>query len=198
LTVAYRTGQVLDPHAQAGVPIIDLRGHDNEEIHLDIDSYVERARLNSATGGHRNQALWFELGEDAQDPTVTARAFDQLDTWLANVEADRTGRPLATEVAADRPAAAGDQCWITGLQILSWDQCHNMFAHGTDPRIAAGGPLKDNVMKCHLAEPVRSDYATSFSASQWKQLNAIFPGGVCDYSRTSVGWTRSATWHSFA
>ncbi len=197
LSVGYRTGQILDPHAQAAVPIIDLRGHDNEEIHLDIDSYVERARLKAATGGHRNQALWFELGEDAQDPTVTAQAFNQLDDWLANVESDRTGRTLAAEVAADRPATAGDQCWLAGLHILSWDQCRRMFAHGTDPRIAAGGPLQDNVMKCRLRRVTKSAYAATFSATQWEQLNAIFPSGVCDYSRPSVGASRSVTWHSF-
>lgn len=198
LTVAYRTGQVLDPHAQAGVPIIDLRGHDNEEIHLDIDSYVERARLDHATGGHRNQSLWFELGEDAQDPNVTARAVDQLDLWLANLEADRTGRSLPTEVAADRPPGAADQCWLAGAPILSWDECRHLFAHGTDPRIAAGGPLEDNVMKCRLTKPKRSAYAVTFSPKQWQQLAAIFPSGVCDYSRPSVGARRSVTWQNFA
>ncbi|MGN6473192.1 MAG: DUF6351 family protein, partial [Mycobacteriales bacterium] len=197
LTVAYRTGQVLDPHAQAGVPTIDLRGHDNEEIHLDIDSYVERARLDHATGGHANQSLWFELGEDAQDPSVTARAFNQLDAWLANVEADDSARRLAAQVAADRPSGAGDQCWLVGLPILSFDQCRGMFAHGTDPRIAAGGPLQDNVMKCHLARPKKSAYAVTFTPTQWKQLHAVFPVGVCDYSKPSVGTARSKTWHSF-
>jgi hypothetical protein len=197
LDIAYRTGQVLDPHAQAEVPIIDLRGHDNEEIHLDIDSYVQRARLDAATGGHRNQALWFELGEDAQDPSVTARAFNQLDRWLANVEADRTGRTLAAKVASARPDGADDQCWTAGLQILSWAQCRNLFAHGTDPRIAAGGPMQDNVMKWRIAAPVRSDYQPTFSTVEWKQLQAIFPGGVCDYSRPSVGARRSAVWHNF-
>ncbi|HVT65857.1 MAG TPA: DUF6351 family protein [Mycobacteriales bacterium] len=197
LDVAYRTGQVLDPHAQAGVPIIDLRGHDNEEIHLDIDSYVQRARLDAATGGHRNQALWFELGEDAQDPSVTARAFNQLDAWLANIEADRTGRSLAAEVAAARPDGAADQCWTIGLQVLSWDQCRGLFAHGTDPRIAAGGPMQDNVMKCRLTAPLRSAYHATFTTSEWRRLHAIFPGGVCDYSRPSVGSHRSETWRSF-
>jgi hypothetical protein len=197
LDVAYRTGQVLDPHAQAGVPIIDLRGHDNEEIHLDVDSYVQRARLDAATGGHANQALWFELGEDAQDPSVTARAFNQLDDWLAAVEADHTGRSLAAEVAAARPAGAGDQCWMVGLPALSWDQCHALFAHGTDPRIAAGGTLKDNVMKCQLKSLKRSAYDVTFGKAQWKQLHAVFPDGVCNYSRPSVGSRRSVTWHSF-
>jgi hypothetical protein len=197
LSVGYRTGQILDPHAQSGVPTIDLRGHDNEEIHLDIDSYVVRARLDQATGGHANQLLWFELGEDAQDPTVTANAFNDLDAWLTNIEADRSGRTLRAQVRADKPAGLGDACWITGLQVASWQQCHSLFAHGTDPRIAAGGPLADNVMKCRLAKPARRGYDVTFSTSQWEQLKAVFPAGVCDYTRPSVGSRRSVTWHSF-
>lgn len=198
LKMAYRTGQVLDPHAQAGVPIIDLRGHDNEEIHLDIDSYVQRARLDATNGSHRNQALWVELGEDAQDPSVTARAFDTLDAWLANVEADHTGRSLAAQVRMARPASAADQCWTAGgLQVLSWEQCRHLFVHGTDPRIAAGGPLRDDIMKCHVTAPRRSAYGATFTARQWRQLHAVFPRGVCDYTLPSVGAHDSATWHSF-
>jgi hypothetical protein len=100
-------------------------------------------------------------------------------------------------VAAARPASAADQCWIVGMQILSWDQCRTLFVHGTDPRMAAGGPLVDNVMKCHRAPPVRSDYAATFSTAQWRQLRAIFPDGVCDYGRPSVGARRSTTWSRF-
>jgi hypothetical protein len=197
LTVAYRTGQVLTPRAQRGVPTIDLRGHDNEEIHLDIDSYVQRARLDAANGGHPNQALWFELGEDTQDPTVTARAFDALDAWLAAVEADRTGRSLAGKVAAGRPDAAADACWIAGLQVATWRQCRTLYTHGTDPRIAAGGPLVDNVMKCRLRPPKRSVYRVTFTDAQWRQLRAIFPDGVCDYRSPAVGAAMPTVWHRF-
>lgn len=197
LAVGYRTGQVLDPHAQSQVPIIDLRGHDNEEIHLDIDSYVERARLDHATGGHANQALWLELGEDAQDPAVTATAFDRLDEWLASIEADHTRRSLTAKVSADRPAAVVDSCWLAGQQITVWSDCQALFTHGTDPRIAAGGPLQDNVLKCRLARPKRSAYAVAFSSAQWRELRAIFPGGVCDYAEPAVGQQRSVTWATF-
>ncbi|HEX3708056.1 MAG TPA: DUF6351 family protein [Mycobacteriales bacterium] len=197
LAVAYRTGQVLDPHAQADVPIIDLRGQDNEEIHLDIDSYVERARLDAATGGHRNQALWLELGDDAQDPTVTAIAFDRLDSWLSAIQQDRGTSSAAAKVAADRPAGAVDSCWLANQQITTWTDCQALFAHGTDPRIAAGGPLQDNVLKCALSRPKRSAYAVAFTSSQWGQLKSTFPTGVCDYSRPSVGARSLVRWPTF-
>jgi Tannase-like family of unknown function (DUF6351) len=197
LAVGYRTGQVLDPHAQSQVPIIDLRGHDNEEIHLDIDSYVERARLDDATGGHANQALWLELGEDAQDPGVTATAFDRLDQWLTSIEADHGQRSLTQKVTADRPAGVVDSCWLAGQQITVWSDCRTLFPHGTDPRIAAGGPLEDNVLKCRLTPPERSAYDVTFSDAQWRELRTIFPHGVCDYGKPAIGQQRSVTWATF-
>jgi hypothetical protein len=97
-----------------------------------------------------------------------------------------------------RPASAADQCWTAGgLQVLSWEQCRHLFVHGTDPRIAAGGPLRDDIMKCHVTAPRRSAYGATFTARQWRQLHAVFPRGVCDYTLPSVGAHDSATWHSF-
>src|SRR5207245_5135106 len=40
------------------LPIIDLRGHDVEEIHHDYRSYVMRARLERSNGHHDNQVIW--------------------------------------------------------------------------------------------------------------------------------------------
>ncbi|HWA65793.1 MAG TPA: DUF6351 family protein [Mycobacteriales bacterium] len=197
LVVAYRTGQVLDPHAESRVPIFDIRGHDNEEIHLDIDSYVERARLQAATGSHRNEVLWFDLGEYAVDPTITARAFDRLDAWLGAVERDESGRTLRAKVAADRPAGVVDECWLAERPVTSGAECRRLFVHGTDPRIAAGGPLQDNVLKCRLIAPRRADYAVRFSKAQWRQLRAIFPGGVCNDQVPGVGARASMTWPTF-
>ena len=197
LEVAYRTGQVLDPHAQATVPTIDLRGQDNEEIHLDIDSYVERARLDRALGGHPNQALWLELGEDAQDPAITAVAVNRLDDWLAAIEQDTSGRSRSAKVLANRPDSVVDSCWLLGQQITTWDTCRALFAHGTDPRIAAGGPLTDDVLKCRLSAPRRSSYDVAFTDAEWRQLNAIFRTGVCDYSLPGVGQQRSMPWSRF-
>src|SRR5262249_40803190 len=58
-SIAYRTGQVVEGHELANVPIIDLRGsHNFNDIHTDYHSYVMRARLDAANGGHANQLVW--------------------------------------------------------------------------------------------------------------------------------------------
>lgn len=198
LEVAYRTGQILDPRAQAGVPIIDLRGHDNEEIHLDIDSYVERARLDQVNGGHRNEALWLELGDYEQDPAVAGRAFDDLDAWLSAVQRDRQHGSLVQKVEANRPPTAVDSCWTGEQQVTLWSKCQKVYVHGTDPRLAAGGPPQDNLLKCRLTAPRRSRYVPRFSAAQWQELNSVFPDGVCNDAVPGIGQRPSVPWTSFS
>jgi hypothetical protein len=197
LTVAYRTGQVIDPHAQARTPIIDIRGHDNEEIHTDVNSWVERARLRAANGSLGNEALWLELGAYEPEPVLVAHAFDEMDTWLSAIERDPRGDSLKRKVIADRPAAVVDSCWTESIEVTNWSACRKAFPHGEDPRLAAGGPATDNVMKCRLMKPDPASYGVAFSDVEWKQLLAVFPDGVCDSSAPPVGWQTSRTWVSF-
>jgi hypothetical protein len=66
------------------------------------------------------------------------------------------------------------------------------------PRQMAGGPLSEDVLKCRLRPLDRSDYPPSLSAAQFRSLQRIFPSGVCDYTKHSVGWrAKSRTWVSF-
>ena len=52
----------------AEVPIIDLRGTSNNEIHTDYHTYEVRARLDRDAGGHANQIIWTNAGGLAGDP----------------------------------------------------------------------------------------------------------------------------------
>ena len=76
-------------------------------------------------------------------------------------------------------------------------QCNTVFPTFAFPRYVAGGPLKANVYKCHLKPVAASDYAVSFTADEMTRLRAIFPGGVCDWSKKGVGYQRVVTWPSF-
>jgi len=61
----------------------------------------------------------------------------------------------------------------------------------------AGGPLDANVLKCQLKVPDAKDYPGSLTASDLQRLRAIFPSGVCDWSKPGVGQTRVLPWASF-
>jgi hypothetical protein len=59
--------------------------------------------------------------------------------------------------------------------------------HGS-PHQVAGGPLTENILKCQLKPLAASDYTgIAFTDAQLARLNAVFPGGVCDWSQPGVG-----------
>jgi len=56
------------------------------------------------------------------------------------------------------------------------------------PRQVAGGPRREDVLKCQLKPLARTDYAAgAFTDAQWARLQAAFPGGVCDWTKPGVG-----------
>ena len=54
------------------------------------------------------------------------------------------------------------------------------------------------MLKCQLKPLRRADYSVTFTDAQWTRLQAAFPGGVCDWSKPSVGATPAIAWLSFA
>jgi hypothetical protein len=64
-------------------------------------------------------------------------------------------------------------------------------------RKEAGGPLAGNILKCQLKPVATSDYQVTFSPAELVRLNAIFPGGVCDWTKPGVGQTGVVPYASF-
>ena len=56
-------------------------------------------------------------------------------------------------------------------------------------RLIAGAPVTNDVMKCQLKPVDTAAYAVKFSKSQQARLKKAFPGGVCDWSKPSVGYS---------
>src|SRR6185369_7511238 len=55
-----------------------------------------------------------------------------------------------------------------------------------DPRLVAGAPLADDIVKCRLKPIDVAGYRVAFSAAEMDELRSIFPSGVCDYSQPGV------------
>jgi hypothetical protein len=182
----------------ANVPIIDLRGSSNNEIHTDFHSYELRARLDRDAGGHANQIIWSSHVPLVGDPVAAREAFLLLDRWVARIEADTSDVPLRVKVVRAKPADAVDACWFAGRKVTDMNTCRAAFPYYGAPRIAAGGPLTNDVMKCRRMPLERSDYSVSFTDAQWARLEAAFPTGVCDWTRRSVDQQRSLVWPTFA
>jgi len=197
-SIAYGTGRVNDAVRLDRVPIIDLRGHDNEEIHTDINSYIMRQRLLEANGHTDNHVMFIAQTPLVLPPSVTAEAFSLMDQWLANIEADTSNDPREVKVVRNKPAGAVDSCYIGTEKVTDQSKCRPLFPYFGTTRIAAGGPLANDVMRCELTPLNRLDYLpVTFTDEQWARLQAAFPTGVCDFNRPPVNGQLSAEWVTF-
>lgn len=203
LRIAYQDGIVSDAKQWAKVPMIDLRGNDNSNIHMNWRAFAVRDRLDRANGGHGNQVIW-RYGPGLLPPTqMLVDSLVTIDKWVAAIKTDTSAATLEEKVAKNRPAEAFDFCYIGTdytTKVTDWSKCDAdpVLRYFSSPRQVAGGPLAENVLKCQLQPLKRSDYTTSFSDAQWARLSKVFAGGVCDWSKSGVGMQHSTPWRTFA
>jgi hypothetical protein len=199
----YRSGRILSGGGGlAGTPVIERRNYvDNAtNLHMRVHSFSLRERLLKANGHFDNHVILSQAGW-----ILAPEPLAQMDAWLTGVLADATeGRTRAEKVAANRPADLKDACW-NGTTKVEEEQaatgattCNGLFPSGKTPRMVAGGPLSDDIVKCQLKPLDPADYSVAFSGTEWTRLQAVFPAGVCDWSKPGVGQQPLAgTWLSF-
>lgn len=206
LARAYQSGRIVwGGGGLASMPIIDRRDYNDDvtggDIHTKIHSFSVRERLRKANGHVDNHViLTSETGGGGAGVDTTAA----MDAWLTAVKADTSGRTLAQKVVANRPTTLVDGCLINGTFVAETQvanagpACSAMYPAGTTPRMAAGGPLADDIAKCQLKPLSAADYpGITFSQSEWISLQLAFPDGVCDWSKPGVGQQASKPWQSF-
>ncbi len=174
----------------ANVPIImsrsylDARG----DIHDRQRDFVVRARLQKANGRVDNTVIWI-----AGTVAPIAASLDTMNLWLDAIVADP--KPLSPDkVVKHKPADAVDTCWdATGTKIVepaSFDaanKCNALYPVHSEPRLVAGAPLTNDVMKCQVKPIDFADYKASFTAGQKARMKTVFPAGGCDFSKPGVG-----------
>jgi len=186
--MAYLAGRVdSGAGALATIPILHYRSYNDSlgDIHDRFRDFAVRERLRKANGSAGNQVIWvYPNGNRALAAKVAALAIDTMSQWLDT---------------RARPAAATDGCWTAdGVRIdepATFDgpgQCNILYPVHQDPRLVAGAPLSDDVVKCRLKPVNPADYGVAFTASEMDELRSIFPGGVCDYSHPGVNQTPPA------
>jgi len=190
---AYQGGRVLDGRLLRDVPVLDLRGTSNQEIHTDYHSWVVRARLDAA-GGHGNHAVWTSHPLTV-DPVAYAEAFTVMDQWLARLSRDRRPVPRHVKVAAARPSVAVDSCFVAGQQITDLSLCSAAFPYYGDARTAAGAPLRRDVLACALKPATR---LPGFTDDHWRRWRAVYPDGVCEWERPGRGQQPAVAWATYA
>lgn len=201
---AYQSGRILSGGGGlASTPVITQPGFDEGTapsggIHLKFWSQAIRERLIKTNGTSANQVIVGpgRIGDDL---------FNQMDRWLMAIKADVSSSTTALKVATHKPADLVDACWTaTGQKIAETQtafgagQCNTLYPADMTPALVAGASLAHDVIKCELRPVAPSDYAVMFTPAQMVRMNAVFPGGVCDWTKPGVEQQPlKDTWLSF-
>ena len=196
--LAYATGRInTGAGGLATTPMIHFRGYTDPagDIHDRIRDFVIRERLKRANGRFDNQVLWImPAGNRELAAKVSGLAIDTMTAWLDAIAKDRTKLRQIDKVGRAKPAAAVDGCWAKdGARIdepATLDgagKCNELYPAHRTPRMMAGVPLTDDIMKCALKPLDRREYKIEFTDAEMAQLREIFPSGVCDYSKPGIG-----------
>jgi hypothetical protein len=207
LKLAYQTGRVDTGGGSLGVvPILDTRGYFDMSgnLHDRFRSMVTRARLKESNGTADNQVTLM-FPPSGTPPLRPSELLTQMNQWLDNIAQDTSNASAAVKVARDKPSGLTDACWTSDgekiVEPLTYDgkgRCNQLYPAHADPRMVAGSPLTDEVLKCSLKSITASDYIQSLTADQMARLKAAFPQGVCDYTRPGVSQARvEGTWRRY-
>jgi len=201
---AYQSGlQLGGGGGLASIPVVDITGiyNDDSAYHYQWFHFAARDRMAQANGNVDNHVMW------RGNPVPQERSWPMFIQWVESVSADTSDRPAREKVIRNKPAAAVDGCWSSPTQFIAEPQtfgsdprssrCNELFPSFGFPRLVAGGPLAANNLQCRLKPIDPSDYAVSFSPAELARLRTIFPTGVCDWSKRSVGFRGVVTWGSF-
>jgi hypothetical protein len=201
LSNAYRSGMINETNNLDQTAIIDCRGPDPGAAHDSYRAFAVRARLDREHGTHANQLIWEGPTPLIGDTKCSQSSLDAMDQWLTAVENDTRDEPVAQKLVDDKPASIGDECWDGSGNKLIDGLCPPgvVPVYGT-PRTVAGDALTTDTNKCQLRPLNRSDAdygPVPFTDGQWAQLQALFPNGVCDYSKAAVGRQATTPWQTY-
>ena len=200
LTIAYQAGQVTHGSSLGSIPIFDVRWYGDHygDVHDQVRPYALRARLMAANGHANNHVLWtttlVRLG--ARDALTLKygelesryyEAVTLMDRWLDAIAKDTGSGTQAAKVVRNKPGAAVDACFTKeGERVTDAAKCDALHPRFQNPRMIAGGPISDDVLKCQLKPITAADYRVPLANAQLSRLKAVFPDGVCDFAKPGV------------
>jgi hypothetical protein len=195
---AYTSGHVFG--GRLDVPAIDHRQYMERELdmHNSHQSFASRQRVLGKMGHSDHMVVWFtDTTPGVPKASQTLQALAVMDQWMTNMRlAPGKG------IVGNKPAQAVDACFdLQGQPIYAgadaWDgildarpkgACTQAFKLYGTSRIVAGAPIEGGIYDCAkksvdaaLADGTYAPWAPN--AAEVAQLKAIFPEGVCDYSR---------------
>jgi hypothetical protein len=200
LRIMHQTGRVNDgSRGLSTIPIIDSRPYTDgiPNVHDIFAGHITRARLIAANGHANNQVMHvYANGMDVQK--FQAANLEQLDRWVTNILRDTApARTQLEKVVRNKPADVVDACYTETETITDKARCTQMFPVATNPRVVAGMPNTHDRFKCQLQPVDRKLYKQALTDAQLSSVKAVFPQGVCDYSKPGVSQRAPDTWLSY-
>jgi len=211
---AIESGRILFGGAGlASTPVIDYRTYNDHreggDIHMIVHQFSTRQRLMNANGHADNHVM--QVGgqwDFVEGQNDLGNLFQQMDYWIRNIQADLLEEDPAFRVVRNKPASLTDSCWDnTGespelveeaIQFNSQSRCGQLYPSYQSPRQVAGAPLANDIVSCQLKPVDLTDYVKALTTEEYQQLRAVFPQGVCDWSRGDTSAARhQGTWKSF-
>ena len=200
---AYQTGRLTNGGGGlATQPIIDLRDYNDQlpggDIHVRYHSFSMRDRLNKANGRSDNQVMLVQdnrFGLYSNSSPLLQRAILTMDRWITAIKADARDIPQIDKVVQNKPGDLQEGCltrdaaptFIAQIQVRDpATSCEALYPSNSFPREVAGAGVAADIIKCQTRPLAPADYSVPFSPAQWTRLQAIFPAGVCDWSRPGL------------
>jgi len=203
---AYQSGLTLSGGGGlASIPVLDAGNYnDISGYHYQWFHFAVRERMRFENGHADNHLMW-------RGRVPPEESWRLMADWVSAIKADASDMPAREKMARQRPERAVDGCWsipeegvearfVTEPQTFSSrpdSACNREYPSYSFVRQVAGGGLDGNVLKCQLKPIDMTDYPSSTTEAQRERLNAIFSGGVCDWTRPGVAQTTVMPWASY-
>jgi hypothetical protein len=212
--LAYTTGRIVNGgQGLTDVPMLNL-GVYQDTVELGADyhdrfrDFSLRARLLRENGHFDNHVMWHAHPRAIPPDFADLSRLLVMDEWVTAIGQDTRDVPKSQKVVDNRPAGLTDRCTLadrTHHTMTQWpvDDTTNPCIAGLppagDPRIAAGGPIANDVLKCQTKPLDFADYSVTFTEEQQQRLREVFADGVCDWTEPGVAQQPPmAPWLSFA
>jgi hypothetical protein len=194
MKAAYLSGHVFSGK-RLDIPMVDLRPYLENELnmHNSRQSFSTRQRLLNGGGRADNMVIWFTGSED----DIAARIMDAmavLDSYLTSGEKP-PGFVDGCWDASGNPIAFGSGVWDGVLDDNPAGACTQTYPLHSSSRMVAGDTIAGDMFECQLMSADDAIDAglygsVTFDAAERALLDAIFPDGVCDYSKPDRGKPR--------
>jgi Tannase-like family of unknown function (DUF6351) len=220
---AYQSGlQLGGGGGLATIPVFDYTDiYDEDQFyHYQWFHFAVRERMAKANGDTGNHVMWrggpaiTELFGQTTPIGIAVTQANKTQSWATFVQwmeaykGDATNITQRAKVIKNKPANAVDGCFtksttpqfVAEAQTLSSQpnsQCNTLWPSWTAPRIESGGPVAADNLKCQLKPIALTDYKVTLSDPEKARLAAIFPNGVCDWSKPGVNQTPVLSYPSF-